>query len=334
VRRTGVWLILLSIVLSLAVPLAYGGITALRTLQDLPAAAFALLLVMAMLSWVCSGARLRLLAHALGVHLSAATAVSTIVACEFAAVTTPLGGGSLPTHVLLLSRRGLSAGRTIAIMAMDRVMDLIFFATALPFAFAAYGLDSGHGDLRHWGLIAGTLLLTGLGLLYALVQHHRSLAVYLGHAIHLIPGLKSKRRRLARMFIQFHNSVRLLFKMGRGPLALLYGLCMSHWLIRYSILPLLLWVTNHAVPWSYLFVVQGLALFIGQLSMLPGGGGGVELALSMLLRPYLTPAVTAATLLGWRFVTFHWSLLAGAPVFLWLMGRRSARLVMNATLTD
>lgn len=333
-HRTGVWLIPLSIILSLAVPLAYGGLAALGALQDVPAAAFVSLLIMAMLTWLCGAARLHLLARALGVHLGAKTTVSTIVACEFAAVTTPFGSGSLPTHVLLLSRRGLSAGRTIAVMAMDRVMDLIFFATALPVAFAAYGRDSGHGDLLRWGLTAGALLLSGLCLLYALGRHHRSLAVYLGRAINHIPWLRGKRRRLARTFIQFHNGVRLLFKMGRGSLVLLYVLCLSHWLIRYSILPLLLWVTGHAVPWSYLFVVQGLALFVGQLSMLPGGGGGVELVLSVLLRPYLTPAVTAATLLGWRFVTFHWSLLAGAPVFLWLMGRRSARVVMHSTLVD
>ena len=324
-RRSGIGLILLSIALSLAVPLAYGGITALKALRDLPVAAFALLLMMGMLSWLYSGARLRLLAHGLGVELSANTAVSTIIACEFAAVTTPLGSGSLPTHVLLLSRHGLGAGRTMAVMAMDRVMDLIFFATALPLTLAVYVFDSNHNDLLRWGLIAGALLLTGLCLLYALARHHRPLAMQLGRAIRYIPWLNTRRRRLARMLIQFHNSLRSLFNMGRGSLLLLYVLCMSHWLIRYSILPLLLWFSGHTVPWSYLFVVQGLALFVGQLSMLPGGGGGVELALTMLLRPYLSPAVTAATLLGWRFVTFHWSLLAGAPVFLWLMGRHPAR---------
>ena len=323
-RRTGVWLILLSITLSLAVPLAYGGIDALSALREVSASSFALLLAMAMLSWVFSGARLRLLARALGVRLSAKTAVSTIVACEFAAVTTPLGSGSLPTHVLLLSRRGISAGRTIAIMATDRAVDLIFFATALPFAVAAYVLDAKHSDLSRWGYTAGVLLLAGLCLLYLLIHHHRFVTVRFGRAISVIPWLKTKRWRLARLFIHFHNSVRLLFKMGRGPLVLLYVLCMSHWLIRYSILPLLLWATGHAVPWSYLFVVQGLALFIGQMSMLPGGGGGVELALSMLLRPYLNPAITAAALLGWRFVTFHWSLIVGAPVFLLLMGRGPA----------
>lgn len=97
-------------------------------------------------------------------------------------------------------------------------------------------------------------------------------------------------------------------------------------MIRYSILPPLLWFTGHPIPWSYLFVVQGLVLFVGQLTMLPVGGGGVELALSLLLSTYLSPAVTAVTLMGWRFVTFHWSLLVGAPVFLLVMGWRPARI--------
>ena len=333
-RRGGVWLILLSIALSLAVPLAYGGAAVLSALRELPAAVFALLLFMAVLSWLFSAARLRLLTRALGVRLSANYAVSAIIASEFAAVTTPLGSGSLPVHVLLLSRRGLGAGRTIAVMAMDRVMDLIFFVTALPIAFVSFGLASGHGDVPRWGAIAGALLLSSLCLLYALIRRHRSLVMYLGRAIGLVPGLKNRRRRLARMFIQFHNSMRLLFKMGRGPLAALYILCMSHWLIRYSILPVLLWAAGHTVPWSYLFFAQGLALFVGQMSMLPGGGGGVELALSILLRPYLTPAVTAASLLGWRFITFHCSLLAGALVFPWLMGRRPAHRIANARLTE
>ena len=333
-RRAGIWLILLSITLSLAVPLAYGGLAGLSAVQELPVAAFALLLVMAMLSWLCNAARLSLLAHTLGAHLSALTVTSTIIACEFAAVTTPLGSGSLPTHVLLLSRRGISTGRTIGIMAMDSVMDLIFFATALPCAVAAYVLSSGHTDLLRWGVTAVIFLIAGLAILYALVHHYRSLALGLGRILSYIPWAKTKRLRLARLFIQFHNSMRLLFSMGFAPLTLLYVLCMCHWLIRYSILPLLLWFTGHPIPWSYLFVVQGLVLFVGQLSMLPGGGGSVEFTLSLLLSPYLTPAVTAATLLSWRFVTFHWSLLAGAPVFLFLMGRRPARAVWDDAIPD
>lgn len=322
-RRISLWLIPLSIALSLAVPLGYGGVAALNAMQELPAAALAALLLMVMMSWLCSAARLRLLASAFDVHLRARTTVSTTIACEFAMVTTPFGSGTLPMHVLLLSRRGLSAGRTAAIVAMDGAMDLVFFATAVPVAFVAYGLTSGHGDLSSLGSSAGILLLAGLCVLTLLVHHHRWLILRIGRLLKHVPWLHVRRRRLARMFIHFHSGLRQLLKMGVASLLGLYVLCGCQWLIRYSILPLLLWAMGHLVPWSYLFVVQGLSLFVGQVSALPGGGGGVELSMSMLLRSYLTPAATAAMLLDWRFVTFYWSLLVGAPVFFWLMRKRS-----------
>ncbi len=321
-RRAGIWLILLSLTLSLAVPLAYGGIDGLSALRDLPAADFALLLGMAMLGWLCNAARLHLLARNLRVYLGAKTVVSTIIACEFAAVATPLGSGSLPMHILLLSRQGISAGRTLGIMAMDRIMDLIFFATALPLALAIYVFHSGQTDFLHWGVTAIILLTVGLAIVYVSIRHHRPVVNAIGYGLWRIPLFKKKRLRIVRWFVHFNNSMRMLFTMGPASLALLYALCVGHWLIRYSILPLLLWFTGHPTPWSYLFVAQGLALFSGQLSMLPGGGGGVELALGLLLSPYLNLAATAAALLEWRFITFHWSLLIGTPVFLFLMGRR------------
>ena len=49
--------------------------------------------------------------------------------------------------------------------------------------------------------------------------------------------------------------------------------------------------------------------------MLPGGAGGVELGFAALLAAWLEPGTLALGLLLWRFVTFYWYLLLGAPVF-------------------
>ncbi len=62
---------------------------------------------------------------------------------------------------------------------------------------------------------------------------------------------------------------------------------------------------------------------MNQLIVIIGiGEMGSVFACGPLPRSYLNPA---ATLLAWRFITFHWSLLIGAPVFLFLMGRRPSR---------
>jgi uncharacterized protein (TIRG00374 family) len=72
---------------------------------------------------------------------------------------------------------------------------------------------------------------------------------------------------------------------------------------------------GQTVPWSYLFLVQGALLFAGQLSILPGGAGSVEVGFALLLAPWLDPAILALGLLLWRFATFYWYLLIGAPIF-------------------
>jgi hypothetical protein len=89
-----------------------------------------------------------------------------------------------------------------------------------------------------------------------------------------------------------------------------------HWMVRYSVLPLVILVLGHSVPWAYLFVGQSMMLIIGTLTFLPGGAGGVDLTLAALLHPHLPPAVAATAVLAWRFCMFHWYLIAGAPVFL------------------
>ena len=68
-------------------------------------------------------------------------------------------------------------------------------------------------------------------------------------------------------------------------------------------------------------MVQILALTAGQLSLLPGGAGSAELASAALLTPMVGKSSTAAAILIWRFVTYYFYLIVGAPVFLQLAGR-------------
>jgi uncharacterized protein (TIRG00374 family) len=98
-------------------------------------------------------------------------------------------------------------------------------------------------------------------------------------------------------------------------------LCVGHWLLRYSILSLTVRAVGGSIPWSYAFVAQMLSLTAGQATLLPGGSGGTEASSSLLLLPYMDAGTAAGAVLVWRFVTFYWYLIAGAPVFAVLAGR-------------
>lgn len=326
-RRPWLFLIILSITLSVSVPVVYGGFASLTGLTRLPWWGFFLLLGMVLLGWCVNAARVRLLTHSLGGRLRYGDAVMAVVSAEFAGATTPAGAGEPATYVFLLARGGLRAGQGAAVVAVDKFTDLVFFATAIPIALLFY---AGGEDISHPSRMMAlgvSLVLAGFVLLALLLRNYRRVAIGLGRLLRRAPRLRHSGFRLARALVQFRQSVRFLLTMHRGRLLALYSLCLAHWLLRYSVLPVLLWILGESVPWGYLFVAQGILLFLAQATFLPGGGGGVEVGFSALLLPYLNATSTATALLLWRFFTFYWYLIAGAPVFTVTGGTRARSLL-------
>jgi uncharacterized protein (TIRG00374 family) len=121
--------------------------------------------------------------------------------------------------------------------------------------------------------------------------------------------------RLARTFVHFRRGVRLILALPRRRLIAVYALCAAHWLLRYSVLFVLSVGAGAGITWSTLVLVQMLVLTAGQISLLPGGSGAVELTFGLLMSRWLDPATTAALLLEWRFIIYYWYLIAGAPFF-------------------
>lgn len=323
-------LLIVSLTLSVSVPIFYGGLESFRVMGRLPLWGLVLLLGMVLLGWRLNAARLQLLGSSLGLRLSGRQALSTVVATEFASAATPAGSGGPPTLVFLLTEKGLSTGRSAGMLAVDALADLVFFGTAIPIAILLFFSRSGVSHPLLFGGLLLTLILAGLALLWLVVHKHRSILLWLGNLARRIRFLARFRFRMARMVVHFRQAVALLIRMPLHRLLALYLFTAGHWLLRYSVLAVLLWLLKESVPWAYLFLVQSILLFGGQILLLPGGGGGVEIGFGALLSAYLNPATSALTLIVWRFCTFYWYLLVGAPVFILQTGRAARRLLAPA----
>jgi uncharacterized membrane protein YbhN (UPF0104 family) len=57
--------------------------------------------------------------------------------------------------------------------------------------------------------------------------------------------------------------------------------------------------------------------------VLPGGGGGVEVATSLVLRHFVRGPLVGVVLLLWRFFTYHLYLFTGGAVFFLICARLS-----------
>ena len=170
-------------------------------------------------------------------------------------------------------------------------------------------------------------LVGAMSLLWLFPNHHRHFFVLGGRLLRSLGLSVRLRRRLARRILSFNRSLRLVKGYPRGRLAAIFLLCSAHWLLRYSVLYVAVAAVGGHISWSHAFLVQMLSLTAGQATLLPGGSGGTEASSSLLLAPYLDPATLAAAIVLWRFVTYYWYLIAGAPAFAIAIGKPIGQLV-------
>jgi len=326
-RRRLVLLLTLALLVSLVLPVLVGGRAVLTRLPELPWSIVLILIGMVLLGWLFNSFRLRLLAGGMGARLPFGWSYVAVVATEFAAAASPAGAGGALTYVALLRRHGVRTAHSAAMYAIDHFMDGVFFAVAFPLALVSLALDGGFSQ-PGW-LVAVTLVLFGCGslLFWGVLHRHRWLIRQFGRLIRPLKLSRHRRRRLARWLIQFRHGVQMVLRLPPAKLLLLFMFCAGHWLLRYSILAVVISAIGASVPWSYLFAVQGVLLLFGQISLLPGGVGGVEIGYAALLAPFLSSESIGLSLLLWRLMTYHFYLVVGLPVFLGLLGGHAWRLL-------
>lgn len=326
------WLLPIALVMAALIPLLLGGRGVLRELADFPVGQLMLMLGLIVVCWNLNALRLRLLLLGRAERLSQSRAVGVVMATEFAICATPGGSGGPLTLLGLLTRYGIRPAQGSAIFMIDQLTDLLFFLTAL-IGVTLYAVVEAI-DLRLGWLVGLPIVLLGCGLmlLWLMLRHTshllRSSGVWLAR-LRLGRRSLNQRRRLAiaRRLLIFRRALIETLRLPWHILVLVFVLCCGHWLLRYSVLYLAIDGLGESVAWAWTFVVQMLAMAAGQLSFLPGGAGGVELTSSALLVPLIGKHSAAAAVLIWRFVTYYFYLLVGAPVFLALAGRAVIRLL-------
>jgi uncharacterized protein (TIRG00374 family) len=308
-------LIALSVLISLSVALACGGTAAFARVAQLPLWPLGAGLAMVVLGWHVNTARLRLLVRGLGLRLTHREAFPLVMAGEFSFAATPAGAGGLLTYIFLLKRHGLPATQATALCTVDQLLDLVFFLTLLPLLAALLLTGYAPVQLRHQLALLAMVLLGGLVIIGLTVWKYRRVLLWAGRVLRALRIARARRVRLARIFVRFRRGIHLILALPRRRLLAVYALCAAHWFLRYSVLFVLCAGTGAGITWSTLILVQMLALTAGQISLLPGGSGAVELTFGVLMSHWLEPATAAAVLLEWRFILYYWYLIAGVPFF-------------------
>lgn len=304
-------LLILSLILSGTV-FAFGIRHLIHAAESLPLAQTAWLFLFPLVGWGAAAFRIMLLSAQLGAPIGFFPCYGRVLAIEFSGAVTPGSIGLAPAFVWFNQSQRLTYTQSTALFTAEIVTDAIFWAFALPFiALFAYI------DPPYWLILAGLALFFPLGslVLWGGFRHHRHLLRWMAKIGGILIRLPRWRRRIAKTLVRVHRASAIIGRISLWRASIMYSCASVQWAARYAILPGVLWLLGHPIDWALLTLFQiGLFLF-GQAVVLPGGGGGIEIAFTTVLSKELPLGTVYPALAIWRFYTYYLILLAGAPLF-------------------
>jgi uncharacterized protein (TIRG00374 family) len=327
-KKSYAFLLAVSIVLTMAVPLVLGGLDQFRLLSRLSWWAIVALVLIILVSWVFNAVRLRLLMGTMGWKIGMGESGLITIAAEFAGNSTPGAVGMPVTYTFLLRKRKITFGSAMGMISVIVLFDVLFFGTLMPLAAIALLFEKSPETTSRMVAVVTVVVMGGSLLLWAGSRYYRPVCRFVGHHMARWDWLARRRYRLARMTVEFLRALRIFRTMSWTQRLGLYLVTMGYWMPRYAVLAVVISIVGKkVVPFSYVFLMQGLLNLGGQVFILPGGGGGVDVAYSVLMSPYLAPEMIAFTLIAWRVYTFYLHLIVGGPIFLLKTGEAARELL-------
>ena len=272
--------------------------------------------LLSLLPWYWHTRRLAIWGRFFGVPIAGRELFRIAVATDVGASVAPQAVGGAPVKIALLVEQGYTPGKATTLTLLSSVEDAVFFALAIPVSLVLTRpwenpMWRQTGDfLQKHGLYIGLGVLLGIALIW-----------YLYRRIKVVAASKSHSGRWRQGLADFKSTVHLIFAKGRKPFLLSLLALSIQWLIRFSILLLVLMALGISNDLLQFFLLQWMVFGAMVLTPTPGGTGGAEAAFLMVFGKILPASAVGAVLMGWRFVSYYFILLAGV-VILWFLGTR------------
>jgi uncharacterized protein (TIRG00374 family) len=264
--------------------------------------------------WLSPAVRVGFLCRGQGIPLPYRSAVLVHLFAMFVAALAPQNTGFAPATVAALSRLGVPVGRGIGVSVQIFVLDLIFFAWAVPLG-VGYLVYSNALELPP-GTGALAFAMGGLAIVAAAALSRRpQLVVGLIFAVarwRFMARFASRLRKVAR---DYYGSARDFLKMPASYWLALHLATAAGWIGGFVLFWLLLRL--YGVEAGFLETLATLCSItvISHVVPTPGASGFMEAAVGLSVGAGVG---AAAALLVWRLASFYVVYLLG-PLAAWLL---------------
>jgi len=293
----------------------------LRSLIQIHPAFLTAAFIVQFCSWLVWGARMKIMAEALGGEVPFKKSVEIVLSNLFAAAITPGHVGGELTRVQLLRRCNLSGGDASAVVLGERMLDALFLGIAAPIGFLLFTryVQTSTGLIALFGSVALVFGVLFFILLYVILKP-RKMKTLVGKARWLFVKVRGadKADKSMQKFLReidvFHNSTKLYLKDERQALAKGFLFTTTFWLLQFSIASLIL-VGLGSQPWILAsFSAQTVLMMIATIPLTPGNSGIAELSTATIYSAFVSTSVLGIFILGWRVITYYLNIVVGGLV--------------------
>lgn len=310
-------LLLAALILSISVPFAIGGKSALEHLAAIHISTAAPLIILFLTKWLLNVIRCQILLKANGIHFQPRDTMLMIWAYDAAAESTPGGiGGPIAGWALLKKENvptSVAAGMGLFLLAGDIVSITCLLCWALLSTTPLAQSDT------HWKIVTALIILA-IVLISAgsLIRYrHRLIRTLRKHAPKRIQ-LEKRLRKPMKAWLRIGRTVERITALSVTRLTAFALASLGHWTCRLSVIYFTIAAIGLHVPWIQTLLIQIVGGMIGAMVSLPGGFVGADMAITILLAPSLDIKTIATVIFLWRLLTFHMTLALGGLSYLYL----------------
>ncbi|ADE35787.1 lysylphosphatidylglycerol synthase transmembrane domain-containing protein [Methanohalophilus mahii] len=276
-----------------------------------------------MMGFVMWSIRTKMMAGALGYHVSIKKSFEIVTSSSFLASMTPSSVGGEPLRIHLLQKDRMPVGSATAVVLGERVLDAIIILTAAPFALSLFGEVLGGGKLDSLLMFGQLFLFFILAiLLYAIWKPHytRRFLQWVVNKCSRLFGDDKKHvfckisEKVDTELEEFHYSIFVFLKEGRWGLLAGILFTFAFWFIEFSMLPVLLMGLNQYPSAIIVYAAQVLLMIVVIIPATPGSSGVAEIGATTLFSVFVPTYVLGIVVVAWRALTFYLNLLVGGFV--------------------
>ena len=265
--------------------------------------------------WFLWALRLKLITNALGKMISYSYSFKVTLSSMFFAAITPSSAGGEPVRVKLIGDVCKSYGTSSAVVLIERLLDAIFFAIALPIFLIVTDFAVGFG-FRVAGLFSIFLMLFILTI-YLLFEDPERLERFIVDFNQKILRifLKGRIEKITEKMINEAKSFRMaLIEVVRARKVFTFAITfitVAMWLLGFLI-PSFILLAMKCDP-SYLLSItsQLIIVVVSLIPLTPGSSGIAEGSMAYLYSNFVPQSVLGILVAIWRFITYYTNLFLG-----------------------